>query len=201
MMRGKRERCGMIMSEFEIVADFKSALNKNKQIGILSDLNDCKPDDIMEILKRHNAIQGMPKTAETNDVKPKVKKAPNTKWTSELDAEVSKLASEGHTIAEIAEWLGMNAQAIYDRRRSLSKTIGGVVKKTKKNIEKGTEKAMNNAATKGMPDIRDVARNLTDVFDVMGYGLSAFNFDVLSGTISIVAKEKTADGGTSNGQV
>lgn len=190
----------MIMSEFEIVADFKSALNKNKQIGILSELNDCKPDDIMEILKRHNAIQGMPKTTEMNEAKPKVKKAPNTKWTTELDAQVTKLASEGHTITEIAEWLGMNAQAIYDRRRSLSKTVGSV-KKTKKNIEKGTEKAMNNVMTKEMPDIKDIAKNLADVFEVMGYGLSVFTFDVLSGTISIVAKEKTADGGTSNGQV
>lgn len=180
------------MSEFEIVADFKSALNKNKQIGILSDLNDCKPDDIMEILKRHNAIQGMPKTAEMNDAKPKVKKAPNTKWTPELDAEVSRLASEGLKITEIAERLGMNVQAIYDRRSALSKTIGGV-KKTKKNIEKGTEKAMNNVMTKEMPDIRDVARNLADVFDVMGYGLSTFDFDVLSGTISIVAKEKKTE--------
>ena len=50
-------------------------------------------------------------------------------------------------------------------------------------------------------DIKDIAKNLTDVFEVMGYGLSVFSFDVLSGTISIVAKEKTADGGTSNGQV
>lgn len=186
----------MIMSEFEIVADFKSALNKNKQIGILSDLNDCKPDDIMEILKRHNAIQGMPKIAETNEAKPKVKKAPNTKWTSELDAQITKLASEGHTIAEIAEWLGMNAQAIYDRRRALSKTVGSV-KKTKKNIEKRTEKAMNNVMKKEKPDIRDVARNLTDVFDVMGFRLSTFDFDVLSGTIWIVAKEKTAEAATS----
>lgn len=39
-------------------------------------------------------------------------------------------------------------------------------------------------------DIKDVARNLADVFDVMGYGLSTFNFDVLSGVISITAEEK-----------
>lgn len=56
-------------------------------------------------------------------------------------------------------------------------------------------------ATNEALDIRDVAKNLADVFDVMGYSLSIFSFDVLSGTISIVAKEKTADGGTSNGQV
>lgn len=39
-------------------------------------------------------------------------------------------------------------------------------------------------------DIKDIAKNLTDVFEVMGYGLSVFSFDVLSGTISIVAKQK-----------
>ena len=42
-------------------------------------------------------------------------------------------------------------------------------------------------------DVKDIARNLTDVFDVMGYSLSVFSFDVLSGTISIVAKEKKVE--------
>lgn len=51
-----------------------------------------------------------------------------------------------------------------------------------------------------MPDVRDVAKNLADVFDVMGYDLASFNFDVLSGAISIIAKEKTAGAGTPNGQ-
>lgn len=46
-------------------------------------------------------------------------------------------------------------------------------------------------------DVKDIAKNLTDVFDVMGYSLSIFSFDVLSGTISIVAKEKTAEAATS----
>ena len=39
-------------------------------------------------------------------------------------------------------------------------------------------------------EIKDIAKHLTDVFDVMGYSLSTFDFDVLSGTISIVVKEK-----------
>lgn len=46
-------------------------------------------------------------------------------------------------------------------------------------------------------DVKDIARNLTDVFDVMGFRLSTFDFDVLSGTIWIVAKEKTAEAATS----
>jgi hypothetical protein len=46
-------------------------------------------------------------------------------------------------------------------------------------------------------DVKDIAKNLTDVFDVMGFSLSTFSFDVLSGAIYIVAKEKTADVGAS----
>ncbi len=47
-----------------------------------------------------------------------------------------------------------------------------------------------------MPDVRDVAKNplylryIADVFDVMGYDLASFNFDVLSGVISITAEVK-----------
>lgn len=46
-------------------------------------------------------------------------------------------------------------------------------------------------------DVKDIAKNLTDVFDVMGFSLSTFSFDVLSGAIYIVAKEKTAEAATS----
>ena len=42
-------------------------------------------------------------------------------------------------------------------------------------------------------DVKDIARHLTDVFDVMGFNLSTFSFDVLSGTIRIVAKEKKVE--------
>ena len=56
---------------------------------------------------------------------------------------------------------------------------------------------MTKTVTGAMHDIRDIAKNLMDVFGVMGYDLSIFNFDVLSGTISIVAKEKTAEAATS----
>ena len=196
----------MQMTEFEIVADFKSAANKNKQIGILSDLNNCKPEDIMEILARHGAITGVKKKEPEKKEADKPKREKSTKWTPELDAEVSRLASEGLKITEIAERLGISVQAIYDRQRRFMKSTGEslynkgkkekFVKEAAENIEKGTEKLMNNVMTKEMPDIRDVAKNLADVFDVMGYGLSTFSFDVLSGTINIVAKEKTAGAAT-----
>lgn len=41
----------MEMSNHEILRDFQSAKNKHEQIKILADLNVCKPDDIVEILK------------------------------------------------------------------------------------------------------------------------------------------------------
>lgn len=41
----------LYMTEEAIVADYRQAKQKNKQIGILADLNQCKRSDIVEILQ------------------------------------------------------------------------------------------------------------------------------------------------------
>lgn len=194
----------MIMDEHQIVMDFKNAANKNKQIMILSQLNNCTTDDILEILANHGAITGI-KREKKEEPKVKTVRGKNTEWTPELDAELKKLTAEGLSGDEIAERMGIKKQAIFDRRSYLKKLNGKAVsyKQSKPTDEEkeGVTETMTKTVTSAMPDIRDIAKNLMDVFGVMGYDLSIFNFDVLSGTISIVAKEKTAEAPTSNGQV
>ena len=187
----------MVMSEFEIVADFKSAANKNKQIGILSQLNNCKPEQIMEILAKNGAITGVKK----QETAPKVKRAESTKWTPELDAEVTRLAKEGLKITEIAERLGIKKQAIYDRRNALSKAVGykkTVADKPKVKNNDTVESAMTHKEDKEKVfDVKAMAKEIKNIFDVCGYDVSYFNIDMLTGTLNISAKEKTAEAATS----
>lgn len=197
----------MVMDEHQIVMDFKNAANKNKQIMILSQLNNCTTDDILEILANHGAMTGI-KREKKEESKVKTIRGKNTEWTPELDAELKKLTAEGLSGDEIAERMGIKKQAIFNRRSYLKKLNGKAVSykksepnKVTKEEKEGVTETMTKTVTNAMPDIRDIAKNLMDVFGVMGYDLSIFNFDVLSGTISIVAKEKTADVGASNGQM
>lgn len=43
----------MIMSEEEIIKSYREAAYKGSQIGILADLNDCKPSEIHAVLDKH----------------------------------------------------------------------------------------------------------------------------------------------------
>lgn len=61
----------MYMSEEEIVGRYKRAGNKNGQIKILSELNACGKEDIMEVLKKNGAIEEKPDTAKKRGRKPK----------------------------------------------------------------------------------------------------------------------------------
>ena len=54
---------------------------------------------------------------------------------------------------------------------------------------------------KNVVDIKAMAKELEYVLDVCGYKLSEFGVDILTGTLNIRAKEKTADVGASNGQM
>ena len=117
----------MVMDKGLIIREYEQSRDKNAQIAILADLNGCSVDEIMNVLIDAGKISGIPKA--------KAKRAENVKWTPELDAEVSRLASEGLSIVEIAERLGMNKQCIYDRRSLLKKEaekLAGYVKEKKR---------------------------------------------------------------------
>ena len=50
---------------------------------------------------------------------------------------------------------------------------------------------------KSVVDIKAMAKELEYVLDVCGYKLSEFGIDILTGTLNIRAKEKTAEAATS----
>ena len=109
-----------IYDEGWIVREYQQALNKNNEIKILAELNVCTTDDIIELLKEHGAIKGFP-SSQSNTAGVKKVRAESVKWTAELDAEVARLYKDGVKIKEIAERLGINKQAIYDRRSHFNK--------------------------------------------------------------------------------
>lgn len=98
------------MSEFEIVQMYKEAKNKNKQIGIISDLAQMTKQQIVDILTKHGAISGIKKPAgQKNKAAAKKEK---TVWTKELTDELTKLHGEGLNNEEISERMGLDKLCI-----------------------------------------------------------------------------------------
>ena len=174
-----------MLDESLVVNDFKQAKDKNKQIQILSELNDCKKEDIIDILTRHGAIIGIPVKKELSG---KVKKADPTKWTPELDAEVSRLAKEGLKITEIAERLGIKKQAIYDRRSALSK--GFTEKKVSKKETIGTKNKKATVKGEDVVNKDNYAQKIVEILCKCGWSVQEFNVDLLKSELCIKAVEK-----------
>ena len=87
--------------EDEIVASYRSALDKKAQIKILADLNVCKVQDIRELLIAHG------------ETLPEVRRDLRVlKWTVQEEAQLRQLAAEGKSAAEIAELMGRTKKSI-----------------------------------------------------------------------------------------
>ena len=88
-------------SEDEIVASYRSALDKKAQLKILADLNVCKVQDIRELLIAHG------------ETLPEVRRDLRVlKWTVQEEAQLRQLAAEGKSAAEIAELMGRTKKSI-----------------------------------------------------------------------------------------
>lgn len=88
-------------SEDEIVASYRSALDKKAQLKILADLNVCKVQDIRELLIEHG------------ETLPEVRRDLRVlKWTVQEEAQLRQLAAEGKSAAEIAELMGRTKKSI-----------------------------------------------------------------------------------------
>ena len=87
--------------EDEIVASYRSALDKKAQIKILADLNVCKVQDIRDLLIAHG------------ETLPEVRRDLRVlKWTVQEEAQLRQLAAEGKSAAEIAELMGRTKKSI-----------------------------------------------------------------------------------------
>lgn len=72
----------MLMSDFEIVRDYKASAKKGKQIGILADMNGCSREKIRDVLRRNGISEaelpgkpGRKPTAEETEIFKPAKKS------------------------------------------------------------------------------------------------------------------------------
>lgn len=87
--------------EDEIVASYRSALDKKEQIKILADLNACKTQDIRELLIAHG------------ETLPEVRRDLRVlKWTVQEETQLRQLAAEGKSATEIAELMGRTRKSV-----------------------------------------------------------------------------------------
>lgn len=182
----------LTMDKGLIIREYEQSRDKNAQIAILADLNGCSVDEIMNVLIDAGKISGMPKA--------KRAKAESTKWTPELDAEVSRLAKEGLTVVEIAERLGMNKQCIYDRRmalknqaKRLSMGFENKLKAENSLTCKPTETGIEKKTAEVPPPAKEVCGVLRDIIEMLrevGLEVTECNINVLERSFVISGVEK-----------
>lgn len=160
-----------------ICNDYKLAKDKNKQIKILAELHACSVEKITEILSKEGLISGIPGA--------KKKRAPGVNWAI-MDAEVSKLSKEGLSLAEIAERLGINKQAIYDRRKRLKASFD----KNSCASSQGNKKKASSETIKKQcfdaPNPRQIINHLT----ASGHEITRAVVDLLTDKFFIISKKE-----------
>ncbi len=191
------------MSDGEICRSYSEAKNKGAQIGILADLNLCSKKSIRDILcengliaepKPPSFVKSGRETAVGKDEEVPIRRinerAAPVDW-SVMDREVSKLAAEGLKATQIAERLGISAQAIYDRKRKYKKEAENIMNESK---PKPAKKEILEV-TAGVPKEADysvlgkVVKLLTDA----GFPIVYATYDFKEGNFSLMAEVKQND--------
>lgn len=119
----------MIMDAGEICRSYAAAKNKNDQILVLADLNDCSTQGILDVLTDGGMISGIPAKPQTpvqkamsdkSVGKPGGKRATPVKWTVDMDKELIKLCEEGMKPQDIAERMGLDVAQVKRRKGRLT---------------------------------------------------------------------------------
>ena len=119
------------MTEFEIIKDYGEALDKSEQIKILADLNLCRREDIIAVLKKNGipvpeVIGRKPynRTKETKQSSAYDKKSKEDRrkkysrgnygviWNEENLSRLGELVREGLSLSQITERFGTGPSAI-----------------------------------------------------------------------------------------
>lgn len=133
--------------EDEIVASYRSALDKKAQIKILADLNVCKVQDIRELLIEHG--EDLPEVRRDLRV---------LKWTVQEETQLRQLAVEGKSAAEIAELMGRTRKSIEQKLSKMHISLRNqqpVMKKVLLESLPTGKNIVEQALTKGLEDIGD----------------------------------------------
>ncbi|MBQ3199780.1 MAG: response regulator transcription factor [Firmicutes bacterium] len=114
------------MSDGEICRSFAAAKDKNDQIKVLAELNDCGVADIMQVLAAGGMISGLPKPKDKEKLQAagggmqrELDSAGRLKWTPELEKEIIKLFEAGLPNGEIAVKLGLEKEQVRTKRARL----------------------------------------------------------------------------------
>ena len=111
----------MQMDAGEICRSYAVAKNKNDQIKMLADLNDCSTQEILDVLTEGGMISGVPKQPKQPKQPGKSSGVSTKKWTLEEERELIKLYENGVRSLEIAEKLGRDQKQVYDKVHYLRK--------------------------------------------------------------------------------
>lgn len=95
-------------TEGEIVNSYRLAKDRTEQIKILSDLNLCDRNDIIDILNKYGF--NLPHITKTRKY---------LRWSKKEEQTLITLFDEGRTYGEIAKLLGRNSEAIRARRNKI----------------------------------------------------------------------------------
>jgi hypothetical protein len=102
----------MQMTKADIIAEYKQAKDKVKQVSILAQLNACPVSEIKAVLYEAGLIGAEP-------VVPAADKKARRAWTAEDDAELRRLFEAGYADRAIAAALDRGRPAVSERRRVL----------------------------------------------------------------------------------
>lgn len=100
-----------VMTDDEIRHSYKNAADKNKQVGVLAELNAVNKRDMLNKLCQLNLIAGMPNEEKTP--------SRYSKWTDEDVNKIVAMYEQEHTIKEIASELGRTYEATQKKMQSL----------------------------------------------------------------------------------
>ena len=163
--------------EDEIVASYRSALDKKAQIKILADLNVCKVQDIRELLIEHG--EDLPEVRRDLRV---------LKWTVQEETQLRQLAAEGKSAPEIAELMGRTRKSIEQKLSKMHISLRQPVMKKalleslptgKDIIEQAQEIAM-------LDDVAPIEVNLEDVVKDSELEIRRLRDDAVSNTLLTV---------------
>lgn len=102
----------MQMTKADIIAEYKQAKDKVKQVSILAQLNACPVSEIKAVLYEAGLIDAEP-------VVPAAAKTTHKAWTAADDAELRRMFEAGYADRAIAAALERGRPAVSERRRVL----------------------------------------------------------------------------------